>query len=125
MTKISGDESNCSPGWSGSEADGAVKRVDDGLVGGDAVEAGCADGGSGEGMDVGAPQRSEAVCADIRQMPGCCEARIAILTGLGNEKIAPSAGKRRSKPVAHGSEALTRVALLASRHTCPLVACRT
>ena len=22
MTKISGDESNCSPGWSGSEADG-------------------------------------------------------------------------------------------------------
>src|SRR6201996_4070208 len=52
--------SNCSRGWSGFEADGSAKGVLDGLVGCDAVEAGGSDDGSGEGVNVGAPEGPEA-----------------------------------------------------------------
>src|ERR1700748_1595618 len=90
---------NCSRGWSGLEADGSAEGVLDGLVGGHTVEVGCADGGPGEGVDIGAPEGSEAVC-DLAEDDAWSERAFGAVVGgrdvaigdEGEELAAPSLG---------------------------------
>src|ERR1700756_1889579 len=90
---------NYSRGWSGFEADGSAEGVFDGLMGCDAVEAGGADDGSGEGVNVGAPEGPEAVGDLAEDDAGPERAFGAVVGGWnlaigheGEELAAPSLG---------------------------------
>lgn len=90
---------NCSRGWSGSEDILACEGASDCLMGGEAVEAACADDRSDQGMDVGAPDRAEAV-GDFAEDDagsecplGCVVGRRHVTVGHESEELgAPAFG---------------------------------